>query len=246
MDVRLDLAADLKRLLLKLKGKYLLHEGRQVDYAGLKQSPEWNELQAGLDRLKHLDLVGWSEAEQRAFWINLYNVLVLHRIVTGGSPGSNPLKLLWFTQKKCWTIGTFRFSLDDIEHGLLRENRRHPYLPYRQLRGPDPRKTWTLPLDPRIHFALNCGAKSCPPIGVYLAEQVDQQLQTATASYLLGEVEIAGNVLWLPMLLRWYGADFGGRKGIAQWLSQIANHSPEALLQLRWKYRPYDWTVNSI
>jgi hypothetical protein len=191
-----------------------------------------------------LDLVGWSEAEQRAFWINLYNVLVLHRIISGGSPGSNLLRLWWFGQRKSWTIGSSRFSLDDIEHGILRDNRRHPYLPYRQFRGPDPRRVWTLPLEPRIHFALNCGARSCPPIGVYQPELLEQQLQTAAASYLLGEVEIASGVLWLPMLLRWYGADFGGRRGIAALLSQVANHSEGELLGLRWKYRPYDFSLN--
>lgn len=230
--------------MLRLKGKYLLEEGKKVDYAALKKSAEWGELEAQIKQLEHLDLIGWSETEQRAFWINLYNVLALHRIITGGSPGSNLLRLWWFGQQKRWKIRSSSFSLDDIEHGILRDNRRHPFLPYRQFRGPDPRKVWTLPIEPRIHFALNCGAKSCPPIGVYQAELLEQQLETATASYLLGEVEIVDHVLRLPMLLRWYAADFGGRKGVAQLLSQVANHSPDELLRLRWKYRPYDFSLN--
>ena len=230
--------------MLKLKGKYLLDEGKKVDYSALRQSPEWSELEAQIAQLKHLDLVGWSEAERRAFWINLYNVLALHRIVTGGAPGSNLFKLWWFGQRKCWKIGSSGFSLDDIEHGILRDNSRHTFLPYRQFRGPDLRKVWTLPLEPRIHFALNCGAKSCPPIGVYQAELLEQQLQTATASYLLGEVEIADRILWLPMLLRWYATDFSGRKGIARLLSQVASHTAEELMWLKWKYRRYDFSLN--
>jgi hypothetical protein len=67
------------------------------------------------------------------------------------------------------------FSLNEIENGLLRGNRVSavPFtsVPFRKLN--DQRRKLMLEVDARIHFALNCGAKSCPPISVYLEDKID-------------------------------------------------------------------------
>ena len=61
----------------------------------------------------------------------------------------------------------FRFSLSDLEHGLLRGNKRPPGRLSKLWGKDDPRfplaKALT-PMDPRIHFALVCGARGCPPV----------------------------------------------------------------------------------
>ena len=70
-----------------------------------------------------------------------------------------------------------------------------------------------IPLDPRIHFALVCGARSCPPIGFYEAEQIDFQLQLAAESFInSSQVKILpqeGTVL-ISKIFKWYKSDFGG------------------------------------
>lgn len=65
-------------------------------------------------------------------------------------------------------MGSLLFSLDDIEHGILRCNTPPPGASDSPFDASDERKPLSLTrLDPRLHFALNCGARSCPPIKVW-------------------------------------------------------------------------------
>ncbi len=99
-------------------------------------------------------------------------------------------------------------------------------------------------LDYRIHFALNCGAKSCPPIAYYSDEKLDAQLELATRSYLASEVtyEAANNTVRLPRLMSWFRADFGGKRGMIRILEQYgilpAGARPKIV------FKPYDWTLS--
>lgn len=45
-------------------------------------------------------------------------------------------------------------------------------------------------MDPRIHFALVCGAKSCPPIRLYSAANLEEGLAAAAEAFVGGEVEV--------------------------------------------------------
>lgn len=240
------LAARLRGLMHRVKAQNLGPKGQGVDYAGLSTGPLWTELEDCLEQLRALKPAAWPELEGRAFWINLYNVLVMHAVVTRGHPGTNPLRQLAFFSRRIWIVGGQRLSLDDLEHGLLRGNRRHPFYPLPQLGPGDPRRPWVLPLEPRVHFALNCGARSCPPIGVYRADGLEEQLKLATASYLGSEVEPAGRVLRLPQILRWYAGDFGGREGLAELLGRHLGLETAEVLGRRWVYKPYDWRTNAL
>lgn len=77
-----------------------------------------------------------------------------------------------------YAIGEHVFSLDDIEHGILRCNKKHPTSGLVAFGPGDARLPFVLPLpvDPRIHFALNCGAKSCPAIRAYDASSLLSEL----------------------------------------------------------------------
>ena len=66
--------------------------------------------------------------------------------------------------KYAYNVGGLLFTLDEIEHGVLRCNKGHPK-DQKPMFSDEARKSLSLSfLDPRIHFALNCGATSCPPI----------------------------------------------------------------------------------
>jgi Protein of unknown function, DUF547 len=139
-----------------------------------------------------------------------------------------------------------------IEHGVLRGNRRPPWRPRRLLRRSDPRlAAASARPDPRIHFALNCGARSCPPVRVYEPGALDEQLTEATRAYLAAEttVEPDARRVILPRLMRLYRADFGDRD---QQLRFLARHLPEVseLLdpragRLRIRYGRFDWTATA-
>jgi len=96
-------------------------------------------------------------------------------------------------------IGGFLYSLNDIENGILRSNRQSMGTLYRKpFKSGDPRLKISLAhVDPRIHFALNCGAKSCPPIKTFSGDQVQDQLQVATSSFL--EVSIYLFIYYLDL-----------------------------------------------
>jgi hypothetical protein len=126
-------------------------------------------------------------AEKLAFFINIYNALIVHGTVVWGSP-SSLLKRLSFFGDVCYNIGGHRFSADDIEHGILRDNAPSPaslgsLLNIGFLKKPlfskgDARRDLCVsPVDPRIHFALVCGAKSCPAIKLYTPDNLDLGLQ---------------------------------------------------------------------
>lgn len=226
--------------------------GRRVDYEALAKSEAYGNLRrltCTLPLCRLQDLGG--RRPRLAFWINLYNALILDAIVCFGveervSPA--------FFQRAAYNVCGHRFSADDIEHGVLRGNRPHPLFRLRPFPPNDPRRRSIIePFDPRIHFALNCGARSCPPIAFYEGDRIDDQLRTATASFLNGggaDVDLDLGTLHLSKILDWYGSDFGGREGV---LSTVADHlsneeEAEAVRsgELRILYRDYNWSVNQV
>ncbi len=149
-----------------------------------------------------------------AFWINLYNARVLHEFGERPRQGSLMRHRKLF-RKVGYTVGSDPFPLDVIEHGLLRLNARPAYSPRRLLRASD-RRLGAAPteLDPRVHFALNCAATSCPPVQSYEADDIDGQLDLATRAYLQAETLIDRDEprVKLPYLLKLYKPDFGGSR----------------------------------
>lgn len=70
-------------------------------------------------------------------------------------------------------------------------------------------------LDYRIHFALNCGARSCPPIAYYTVDGLDKQLQQAMTGHLKSETDYdsSRNTAHVTAFMGWFRADFGGKRG---------------------------------
>jgi hypothetical protein len=76
------------------------------------------------------------------------------------------------------------FSFSDLENGIFRGNRIPPGHTQPLFAGNDPRKEVSLSnVDPRIHFALDCGALSCPPIKKFTADVIEEELRIAAMSY---------------------------------------------------------------
>lgn len=184
-----------------------------------------------------------------AFWVNVYNALILDCLARRRPRGSL-LRHLRLFDRVAYRIGGEHYTLNVVEHGLLRKNARPPYRPRRLLRPGDPRiEAAPSRMDPRIHFALNCGAVSCPPIRSYSASRLDEQLDLAAAAYLRAESTLDEDRgrLRLPRLMRLYGSDFGSRE---QQLELAAKHLPEVADSLRGgagglalRYGRFDWTV---
>lgn len=167
----------------------------------------------------------------------------------------NPLRgsLLWHVRlfdRVAYRVGAHDYPLNLIENGILRVNRRAPFRLRRPLRAGDPRLAATPSrIDPRVHFALNCGARSCPPIRDYEPETLDAQLELATRTYLDGEtvLEPERRQVRLPRLVRLYAADFGDRarqlEFAASYLPQVADWLREAEAAVGVRYSRFDWSV---
>lgn len=204
----------------------------------VKMETETHELEATLANydFAEMTLSLRDDQEKKAFWINIYNSyfqLLASR--------EDKKKSEIFTGKFI-EIANIKFSLDDIEHGILRRYRAKwsmGYLP-KICTSKEIKTLAVSKLDYRIHFALNCGAISCPPIFFYQTEKIDAQLASAENSFLNSETQIdeKKKIVRTSKILKWYKNDFGGKKGTLKILSRIKNQNLNAYSL---KYAKYDW-----
>jgi hypothetical protein len=176
----------------------------------------------------------YNRAEQMAYWINLYNALVVRLVVehypiasirdVGGGPGApGP----W--RQELVRIEGIPVSLHDIADRILRP-------------------IWR---DPRVHYALSCGAVGCPNLQPepFEADRLEQQLSEAALAYVNHSrcIRIEGDQLGLSSMYRWYRDDFGGTD------RDVINHlmayaEPDLAMKLQRFDRigddGFDWTLN--
>jgi hypothetical protein len=231
--------------------------GNLVDYGYLSIQPEYQDYCGLVSQLHNLDLNTLDTPhEQMAFWINLYNTLVIDAVIqfeVEESVTENLLGIISFFQRAAYTVGGLRFSLTDIEHGVLRGNRGFPYLPGVHFDSADLRRKAVIPdVDPRIHFALNCASRSCPPIGVYSPDNLDFQLDLATKNFINSDAQLDNirRKISLSSIFRWYQVDFGGGAGIIDFLirhfsdDEIRDWIKENRDSVRMVFKPYNWGLN--
>jgi hypothetical protein len=249
------LSVALRQAIGDLQAQFFDLEAGRVNYQAMKGSPEYDAYLQKAGLLRNFDLSQLKERREKlAFWINLYNTMVIHGVIDLDIRESVKEGHGFFTRLK-YDIGGHLFSLNDIEHGILRGNSRPPYGIFRPFGQSDPRFTFIVaPTDPRVHFTLVCGSKSCPPIGFYTSERIEEQLELATASFINSqEVEIIPfkNVVRISQIFRWYHGDFGGNKrSIIEFLLRhldgggkkdfLENHKET----IKVRYRAYDWSLN--
>ncbi|MFW6106505.1 MAG: glycoside hydrolase family 15 protein, partial [Desulfovermiculus sp.] len=175
-----DLAQDLKSTMNLMRGAYFDSQHSRVSYEKMKDSDLYRhylDLSLNLRHFQPQSLT--TEADKKAFWINLYNVIVIHGVIELGISNSVKEVRNFFNRIK-YDIGGLFFNPDDIEHGILRANSRPPHGLRKPFAKDDPRLELAVQaLDPRIHFALVCASSSCPPIGVYTAENLDRELDVS-------------------------------------------------------------------
>jgi hypothetical protein len=226
----------------------------KVDYAALDESEAYRHFREISRSLNSFDPGDFKTVDEATtFWINLYNALIVDGIIHYKVSGSL-LRRPGFFRQVAYTIGGMRFSADAIEHGVLRSNRPNPALPVPFFAHDDPRcKLYEIDFDPRIHFTLVCGANSCPPISFYEADKLPDQLELAAAVFVNGNgvrFDAERDTLWLSSIFKWYQVDFGGLKGV---LDFVRSHLRDSVIsakiatgQLRVRYMDYDWAVNRL
>jgi hypothetical protein len=252
-DQPIDIALFLA--MAELKAEFIDPESSKIAYraiGGSEMFKQYKELAGGL---RFFDLKSLKSREERlAFWINIYNTAVIHGVIELGIEKSVKETPRFF-DRITYEIGEHLFSLNEIEHGMLRGNRRPPYGLRRPIRNQDPRLDFAvIPMDPRVHFALTCGARSCPPVGFYEADRIAFQMQLVAESFINSpNVEISPQdmTVSLSRIFKWYRGDFGGHKqGILETLLNFLDESDKKDFlrknqdRIRNRYQPYDWGLN--
>ncbi|HEU4367193.1 MAG TPA: DUF547 domain-containing protein [Methylomirabilota bacterium] len=241
-------AERLQAAMLAALGAHLDAEGC-VDYDRLAASAEFAAAAAAAHALGGARLAALADRSVRlAFWINVYNALVFHGIVALGVRRS--VRRVWnFFGRVRYGIGGLAFSLDDIEHGLLRGNRRRKLPPLRPFGAGDPRLALAVtPPDPRYHFAVSCGAASCPPIGVYRAAAIDAQLDLATRNFVNQAVALVDGRLACSRIFEWYREDFEAAGGLRTFLLRHLDDGPARAALAGGAtpcevFQPYRWSL---
>lgn len=174
---------------------------------------------------EEIDSMLSSDEERITFWLNIYNAffqdLAKQHAINPETSFTEPFI----------AIGGDTLSLDDVEHGVLRGQSE-----YRSSK-------WKVSqVDPRIHFALNCGASSCPPIAFYEVDKLDKQLEQATALYIrtssvLDEEE---KTIEVSQLFEWFEEDFEARGGVHEVLSFYLEKDVH---EFELHYTPWDWSL---
>lgn len=203
-------------------------------------------------RLRDLPLASGQPAGRHArlaFWINAYNDLVTAGIQELGIRDSVWEVPDFFERPSCKIDGLI-FSLNDIEHGVLRGNRPNPLSGLPPFAFDDPRAAHALiPPDPRIHFAINCGARSCPPARRFDAHGLEGQLDAAARNFVAREVRLAGDALVASLIFKWFADDFADQPGgLAGFLAAHLEDGPVRRAVLaggteRIAWREYDWRL---
>ena len=250
-----QVAARLKETMNIMRGAFFDRERGRVAYEDMKYSEIYSKYINLSYQLKNFQLDNLlSLKEKIAFWINLYNVLVIHGVIELGIRDSvNEVR--GFFRRIRYIIDGLEFTPDDIEHGILRCNRKPPNSLFRVFGNNDERSKNSLEeLDPRIHFALVCASSSCPPIDIYTHERLDEELDLSARTFINGGGAILDrehNRISLSKIFDWYRKDFGSsdEEMIRLIIPYFYNEEErEYILQhvydIRIEYQKYDWRLN--
>jgi hypothetical protein len=172
---------------------------------------------------------------KKAFWINIYNAWFQILAARGKR---NPE----IFRQKLVTIAGISLSLEEIEQGMLRKD-------YKRLRGLKLEGSFSKKIirqfavrhvDYRIHFALNCGAVSCPPIAFYTQIHIGQQLDMATKTFLAGATVIDHELkkLVVTPLMHWYKEDFKGEGDIRALIGRVLRQKTDGYAIF---FSEYNW-----
>jgi hypothetical protein len=215
-------------------------EGGDVRYGLLftENPPEWRRYLEWLEEARPETM---SIEGRRAFWINAYNARVIAGVLERYPVDSvRDVGFLggrvrgFFGRREHPVAGKVR-TLDEIEKRILFE-----------------RPLW----DPRIHFALNCAARSCPKLRSepYEASRLDTQLDFQTRTYLNGpdghRIDPSAKVLYVSRVLAWYRDDFERAAGsLREYLIRhLTGEAATAAGDPSWRieYLDYDWSLNDV
>lgn len=184
-----------------------------------------------------------NDDAKKTFFINVYNSFVIYALTKNKTLFDD--RGAFFSAEQFKIAGN-KVSLDNIEHDFLRRSslklglgKVHKIFP-----GKLERKFRVENVDWRIHFSLNCGAKSCPPVFAYEYDKIEAQINDSAERYFKKNSSYSkkDNILNVPVLMSWFRGDFGSKKGVERIAKQFGVIDQDVNPTI--KYNDYDWTVD--
>lgn len=193
----------------------------KVNYSGMKS--KLSDIESYISTLESLsDQSTWNRNEKLAYWINLYNAATV-RLIVQNYPTSSITNINggipW--DKKVVTISGKTYSLNQIENDIIRPTFK----------------------EPRIHFAVNCAAVSCPKImnSAFTEDKLNYQLTKQTKSFINGaKNSITESSIEISKIFEWYAADFGS--SIIDYLNKYSTTTINSDATIT--YNEYNWDLN--
>ncbi len=192
-----------------------------VNYRGIKgEMPRLDNYIGELQRFPPKE--DWTRDEQLAYWINAYNAFTIKLILNHypttsitNIDGGKPWDTKWIE------LDGKSLSLNDIENVIIRPQFK----------------------EPRIHFAVNCAAKSCPPLAnlAYTKDNLESLLELRTSAFINDPAynDLTGKSAKVSKIFEWYGEDFGD---VAQYLNRYMRMKRPPITKV--EYQEYDWSLN--
>jgi hypothetical protein len=203
--------------------------GGGYDYAGTS-GQDRKRLAAYEANLGDAAVAGMTADERKAFYINAYNVFAIQTLLD--NPGRKITDVPGAFKQTKHRVGGEMLTLDDLEN-RLREAR-----------------------DARIHFAIVCASKSCPPLAARaytaegLSEALDRQGREFVNDASKNVLDRARGRLALSMIFYWnrkeFERDAGGSllKFVSKYAKDPATASWVATFPKDPEFLEYDWNPN--
>lgn len=211
----------------------------------LRQNLDTEDIQLVLANttIKELDKALNNDARRLAFWVNIYNAYI--QVILKEQPDLYNDRGTFFKKEQINIAGE-TVSFAKIEHGIIRKSQWEYGLGMIRKWFPNKfeRKLRVDKRDYRIHFALNCGAKDCPPVAIYDWERLDEQLEKGTSAY-LNKTTVFNKVkkeVAVTSLFSWFRGDFGCKNGVKNILKKHSLIPTTKGIDL--SYKNYDWTLD--
>ncbi|XXG72038.1 hypothetical protein AAC387_Pa07g1221 [Persea americana] len=246
----------LAKIMLAILEAYATEDCRHVDYARISKSEEFRRYVNLVQDLQRVDVLALSEDEKLAFFLNLYNAMIIHAVIRIGCP-EGVIDRRTFYGDFNYIVGGYPYSLAVIKNGILRSNRRQPYSLIKPFNVGDKRLELALPkVNPLIHFGLCNGTRSSPTVRFFSAEGIDAELRVAAREFFVGgamEVDLDKRTVYFSRIIKWYCVDFVPEKDIVKWILNYLDATKAGLLMhllsdggpINFVYQKYDWSLNS-
>ena len=222
----IQIRAEIHKTWDDLLKKHISSSGK-VNYEGFVKDKD--ELLKYIKELQsfHKDVSSWGKNKRLAYWINVYNVVTV-KLITDNYPLKSIQDL---NGGKAWDLklidlGGVSYTLNVIENKIIRPKYN----------------------EPRIHFAVNCAAKSCPKImnRAWTEDNIERYLAKQTKAFVANSTEnnISINKVELSKIFDWYKADFGGNNTkLIEFINKYSDVKVNDNATVTFK--EYNWELNN-